>query len=57
MITKHVIHVVLLKDDAGNSDSIAPKTLDDRYLAVWLPVLLSKMNEKHFFTQATEMYW
>jgi hypothetical protein len=44
VITGHVIHVVLLNDDAGNSDSIAPKKQDDRYFAVWLPVELSKMN-------------
>jgi hypothetical protein len=36
--------VVLLNDDAGNSDSITPKMQNDRYLAVWLPVVLSKMN-------------
>jgi len=39
-----VIHVVLLNDDAGISDSIAPKMQDDRYLAVLLPTVLSKMN-------------
>jgi len=39
-----VLRVVLLKDDAENSDSLSHKMQGDRYLAVWLLVVVSKMN-------------
>jgi hypothetical protein len=55
MITEHVLHVVVINDDAGNSDSTAPKMQDDRYLAVWLTAVLAKMNQKYFYTQSTEL--
>jgi len=43
-VQEQVLHVVLLNDDAGNSDSISHKMQGDKYLAVWLFVVLSKMN-------------
>jgi hypothetical protein len=55
MITEHVLHVVLFNDDKGKSDSTAPTMQDDRYLAVWLPAVLAKVNQKYFFTYSTEL--
>jgi len=44
MIREQVLYVVLLNDDARNSDSILHNMQGDSYLAVWLPVVLYKMN-------------